>query len=272
MATKNAVIKGVAEETCWMVSQRMKKLRDEAYDTMAVSPFLAPILFNLHHADNFSELGDLLLAGHLMIGHFTSFGKLVDERILPKVFGTTKLTASFRGGTSPFQESCFDEIDHLVPDPSGKPVLLSMKSSRWTIQLTMAVQLNAQFLTIRDKYPNVFGGVVVGVAYGKQSGLTDKYDILRGINRGKRHDVTDITSFVKVLSGREFWAWINGGQIETQDWILDGILSGLTTANCVDECRELLGTYRKAFSASYSQHINAKGQIDWHAILRELNG
>jgi hypothetical protein len=272
MATKEEVIDGVARETCWMVSQRMSKLRKEAYDTMAVSPFLAPILFNLHHASNFADLGDLLLAGHLMIGHFTSFGKLVDERILPSLFGTTKLSAGFRAANPPFQESCFNEIDHLVPQRKGEPVLLSMKSSRWTIQLTMAKELNTQFSIIRDRYAYVFGGVVVGVAYGKQSELTDKYDILRGINRGKTHDVTDITKFVSVLAGRSFWSWINAGEDETQDWILDGILAGLETANCVEECRGLLAAYRTAFAESYSHHVDAEGHINWHAILRELNG
>ena len=39
---------------------------------------------------------------------------------------------------------------------------------------------------------------------GRQSALqlTDKYDILRGINRGKQHNVVDLTANVKVYAGR----------------------------------------------------------------------
>ena len=139
------VIKGVSIETRWVVKTRMAKLRAGIHDTMSVNPFLIPILFDLHHAENFAELGELLLAGHLMSGHTTSFGKLIDEKILPNVFGTKKLDAKFRASTPPLIESCFNEIDHLVPRGRKKPILLSLKTSRWTIQLTMAKEMNTAF-------------------------------------------------------------------------------------------------------------------------------
>jgi hypothetical protein len=272
MATREEVINGVSTEVRWMVNQRMAKLRAEAHETMAVSPFLIPILFDLHHAEDFAELGELLLAGHLMIGHFTSFGKLIDERILPNVFGTTKLTGKFRAANPPFVEACFNEIDHLVPRPGSSPILLSLKASRWTIQLTMAMEMNTAFNTIITRYPDLYNEITVGVFYGTRQGLTDKYDILRGINRGKQHGVIDIQQHVNVVVGREFWAWLNEGEAATQDWVLDGILEGLNEANCREECRELLTAYASAFHRRYARHINSDRTINWHQILAELNG
>ena len=272
LASREDVITGVSNEVRWMVNQRMTKLREEAHETMAVSPFLIPILFDLHHAESFAELGELLLAGHLMIGHFTSFGKLIDEKILPKVFNTKKLTGPYRAANEPFIEPCFNEIDHIVSRPRTKPILLSLKASRWTIQLTMAMEMNKAFHTILTRYPEQFDQIVVGVFYGTSSGLTDKYDILRGINRGKQHGVFDIQGHVQVVVGREFWAWLNGGEPATQDWVLDGILQGLREANCREECRELLTSYAAAFNRQYAKHINRDGTVNWHQILAELNG
>lgn len=271
MPTRQQVIDGVSTETAWMIEKRMDKLREELYETMAISPFLIPILFDLHHAASFGELGELLLAGHLMIGHFTSFGKLLDEKILPKVFGTTKLTSGFRRNNQPFLESCFNEIDHIVLRAEG-PVLLSLKSSRWTIQLTMAKEMNTAFHRILTRHGARFQQLVVGVMYGTQAGLTDKYDILRGINRGKVHDVRDIQESVRVLAGREFWGWLNGDEPATQDWLLDGILDGLRKAECREECRELLTTYRASFAAKYAGNINADGTVNWHQLLSDING
>lgn len=272
LVTKDDVIKTVGKETLWVVSQRMNKLRGELHDSMSISPFLIPILFDLHHAGNFAELGELLLAGHLMVGHTTSFGKLVDEKILPKVFGAYKLDTSYRAANPPLLEACFDEIDHLVMRPGGQRVLLSLKSSRWTIQLTGAIGLNRAFHEILERHPKRFDQVVVGVYNGTQAGLTDKYDILRGINRGKDHDVFDIRNQVQVLAGREFWSWLNGDELDTQDWVLDGILDGLRQANCRAECRELLKGYSDAFNRLYDKHIMPDGSVNWHQLLNQING
>jgi hypothetical protein len=272
LVQRSEIINLVGQETRWMVEQRMQKLREELHDTMSLSPFLMPILYDLHNAGNFSELAELLLAGHLMIGHFTSFGKLIDEKILPRVFNTHKLNAAYRRSHPPLIEACFDEIDHLVPRPGGKPALLSMKSSRWTIQLTAAIGLNRAFAEILRLYSHRYEEIVVGVTSGTQARLSDKYDILRGINRGKAHNVIDLQSNVKVLAGREFWSWINGNEPATQDWIMDGILVGLRTANCRNEIRQLLAGYTAAFNRKYDRHLNAGGTVDWHQLLTEING
>lgn len=272
LVSREDVTIGVSREVRWMVNQRMAKLRDEAHETMAVSPFLIPILFDLHHAESFAELGELLLAGHLMIGHFTSFGKLIDEKVLPRVFGTHKLTKEFRAANAPFVEASFNEIDHLVPRSGRSPILLSLKASRWTIQLTMAMEMNTAFNNILTRYGDRFDQIVVGVFYGTQAGLTDKYDILRGINRGAQHGVVDIQHHVHVVVGRAFWSWLNGDEPATQDWVLDGILEGLRQANCRKECRELLTAYAEAFNRQYARHINPDRTVNWHQILTEING
>ena len=265
------IVDKVAVETQWMIQQRMEKLREGLHDTMSLSPFLIPILFDLHHADSFADLAELLMAGHLMIGHFTSFGKLIDEKILPKVFGTHKLSAKFRAETPPLTLSCFNEIDHLVPR-NGRFALLSLKASRWTINLSVAKELNSAFSTILRDHVASYNEIVVGVFNGKAEGLSDKYDILRGINRGKIHDVLDIQTNVRVLAGREFWSWLNLGETQTQDWVLDGILQGLHVANCREESRVLLRAYISAFNDRYAKHIKEDGSVDWHQLLAEVNG
>jgi hypothetical protein len=272
LINEDGLVQIVARETEWMVAQRMGKLEEELHGSMSLSPFLMPILYDLHSAKGFGELADVLLAGHLMIGHFTSFGKLLDEKILPKAFGTDKLTASYRKGHPPLAESCFNEIDHLVRQAKGKPVLLSLKSSRWTIQLTAAMELNTAFARILKRHGNLFGKIVVGVASGTADALTDKYDILRGINRGKKHDVVDLTSDVEVLAGREFWSWLNGGEPATQEWLLKGVLKGLRAANCRGKCSDLLAAYKNAFTKQFAHQIDKQGNINWDKILTRING
>lgn len=266
------VVNGVSQQIQWVIRRRMTKLRSEGHESMSVSPFLIPVLFDLHQATSFAELGELLLAGHLMTGYTTSFGKLVDEKILPLVFKTKKLDKRFRRENEPFREACFDEVDHLVEHPNVEPVLLSLKASRWSIQLTMAVQINKSFHEILTKYPDRYRRIVVGVFNGRRERLTDKYDILRGINRGAAHDVIDIQGQVTVLAGKEFWSWLNGGEPETQHWVLDGILDGLRTANSSAEYRQLLTSYETAFNRKYECHVNPDGTINWQALLADING
>jgi len=255
-----------------MLAQRMGKLRGEAQESMSLSPFLMPILFDFHGAKSFADLAELLLAGHFMIGHFTSFGKLVDEKILPRTFNTQKLDAAFRKANRPLNEACFDDIDHLVTRPKGKVALLSLKASRWTIQLASAKNLNTQFSIILKKHPKEYDQIVVGVYGGKRDTLTDKYDILRGINRGKVHDVVDLTAHVQVLAGRDFWSWLNGDERRTQEWVLDGILEGLKSAKCGEECKQLLAKFAEAFNERYAKHVKKDGEVDWQQLLTEING
>ncbi|MDR3424956.1 MAG: restriction endonuclease [Alphaproteobacteria bacterium] len=268
---KPTVVSETAKWTIWWLAERKTKLREQLSGSMAINPFLLPIIYDLHNASSFSDLNDLIVGGHLMTGHSTGFGKLIDEKILPNVFKTTKLDKDFRKN-SPFGMPCFDEIDHIVKSPNGQKALLSLKASRWTIQLTMAVQLNHAFHEILDKFPGKFSEIAVGVFYGKKEDLTDKYDIARGINRGAKHKVVDLTSKVHVYAGREFWAWINSGQASTQEWVLEGIKQGLAADNSREECGALLDAFKKKIKATYDQYINADGEISWDSILKDING
>ncbi len=241
---------------------------------MAVNPFLIPFVMDLHGFSDLGELTTFLVGGHFATGHATGFGKLIDEKVLPNVFGTTRLSAQYRREHKPFERSIFDEIDHIVPGTHGTD-LLSLKAGRWTIQLTMAVQLNAAFNDIikaREQGSVKFHKIVLGVFYGTMEGLTDKFDIARGINRGKRHTVVDLTQHVEVLAGGSFWAWLNGGEPLTQDWVLEGLLKGLRTAlREFTDLKQLTEKYRRAFEARLAKHVDKNGNINWLAILKEIN-
>jgi len=185
----------------------------------------------------------------------------MDEKILPRVFGTTKLDAPFRRQSKIYSKSCFDEVDHLIQRKNRLPDILSLKAGKWTIQLTMAVQLNAAFSEIRNHHKNAFGQIAVGVFYGTKEGLTDKYDILRGINRGKNHDVVDLTDQVFVYAGREFWSWLNDGEDNTQDWVMQGIKRGLSEDNSRQECGELLKRFESTVEKKYQKYFQSNKEI-----------
>jgi hypothetical protein len=263
----------------WWLGERQKKLAELRHETMSVNPFLLPLIFSIHTFKNFEELAEFLVAAHLSTGYATGFGKLVDEKILPKVFGTVKLNKAVRR-KRPLSLSVFDEIDHIIPPVAGGSLkLLSLKAGRWTIQLTMAVQLNKAFeqlIELRDSKRLdgfTFDEIAVGVFYGTKDGLTDKYDILRGINRGAMHDVTDLTNQVHVYAGREFWTWLNGGEEKTQEWVLDGILQGFREAEkSIGSLADLLKGFRSEFCQQFQAFVSADGTIDWHGIIRKING
>lgn len=268
---KDEIVNKTAIWVEWWIEQRKGKLRNELSDTMSINPFMLPILFDLHNINDFGELSDLFVSSHLMVGHNTGFGKLIDEKILPEVFGTQKLDKKFRHENEPFVDSCFNEIDHIVDRGNGEIGLLSLKAGKWTIQLTMAMHLNTAFNEILTKYDQ-FDEIVVGVFYGTLEGLTDKYDILRGINRGAKHNVIDLTKNVSVHTGRAFWAWLNKDIIETQDWVLEGIIKGVKDSNARVEGGELLANYNKFVADKYQRFIKEDNSIDWHALLTSING
>ncbi len=276
---KAAVIEGVANQIVWWMGERKKKLVNLRHETMSVNPFLLPLVFGIHQFKNFDELAEFLVAAHLSTGYATGFGKLIDEKILPQVFGATKLDKAMRRN-HPLSMSAFDEIDHIIPSASGKPAkLLSLKAGKWTIQLTMAVQLNKAFkelLELRESEKLgtfTFDEIAVGVFYGTEETLTDKYKILRGINPGANHDVTDIRQHVHIYAGREFWAWLNGGEHETQEWVLEGILQGFSSAEkSMGSFAELLAGFRKEFSQQFQPFVRPDHTIDWQGIIRKING
>lgn len=208
----------------WLENRQREKILAGRHDTFNPNPFVLPLVSALHGANSSDDLKTLMLTGHLMGGNNTGFGKLIDEKLLPEVFETTKLTKDFREHNPPYSHAAFNDIDHLVPR-GEETALLSLKASKWTINLTGARGMNSSFSEINKAYIRPggwrFSEIAVGVLYG--SDLTDKYQIIRGETRRQReaHDVVDLTSCVNVYSGRQFWTWLNGGQIHTQDWVLE---------------------------------------------------
>lgn len=273
MKAKQDVVNGVRQWTKWWITQRRLKLEDQLSGTMSVNPFLLPFLFDYHNLDDFEGLADLIIASHLMIGHGTGFGKLIDEKILPHVFGTIKLDSTYRKATNPYLEAAFNEIDHLVTRQDGTKELLSLKAGRWTIQLTMAMQLNTAFNDIVTNHAGICNKIVVGVFYGKADNLTDKYDILRGINRGANHNVIDLQHHVEVYSGRDFWKWLNDEEYDTQEWVLEGIIEALKESKIHETSKELLAKFKSGVVAKYEADIReSDGSLNWYKLLKKING
>lgn len=273
MKTEQEVVERVKQWTAWWITQRRKKLEEQLNDTMSVNPFLMPFLFDYHNLNDFSKLADLMIASHLMTGHNTGFGKLIDEKILPHVFDAQKLDKNYRRNTPPFNKSCFDEIDHIIRRPDGTVELLSLKAGRWTIQLTMAVQLNFAFNEILRDHSDQVDNIVVGVFYGLNAELTDKYDILRGINRGANHNVIDLTADVHVYAGRLFWAWLNEGEANTQEWVLKGILSALEEGQIHETATHLLERFKQGVEQKYESEVREDdGALNWYKLLSKING
>ena len=268
--TPEQIRNGVKQWAKWWIGERRKKLVHELTDTMSINPFMAPFLYEFHNLGNFGDILDLLISSHLMIGHSTGFGKLVDEKILPSVFGTHKLDKKNRIGTPRFLESHFDEIDHVILRPDGTKELLSLKAGRWTIQLTMATQLNRSFHEIVNRYGPDYKGIVVGVFYGHADTLTDKYDILRGINRGANHDVIDLTAHVSVYAGRAFWDWLSGVP-GTQELVLLGITDALRENSIRSESGGLLAKFKEAVGRSYGITDVQNTTPNWIDLLNKIN-
>lgn len=270
---KQEVVAGVQKQVEWWIGQRLKKIKEEDHGTMEVNPFMAPLISALHGHSDFIELAEFLLGGHFSIGHATGFGKLIDEKVLPNVFGTKKLDKAMRS-QGIFRKSCFDNVDHVV-NKNGKEILLSLKASKWTIQLGQAVELNKSFKEIRTLYEaaeHTFDELVIATFYGRPENLTDKYRLVRGISQGANHDVHDIQEFVTVYAGQEFWRWL-GGADDTQYWVMEGIQSAISNKKKeLDEAQALLATFRNSFAKRYAEYIDDHGVIDWVGILRAANG
>ncbi|MFT8512610.1 MAG: PmeII family type II restriction endonuclease [Liquorilactobacillus satsumensis] len=270
---KEYIVDGVSKEIEWWLDQRIKKIREDRHDTMEINPFMAPLIFAIHGHESFYDLADFLLGGHFSIGHATGFGKLIDEKILPKVFGTIKLDKKLRS-RGIFNEACFDNIDHVV-NKNGKEYLLSLKASKWTIQLGQAVELNRSFKEIRDLFfaaQHTHDHIIIATFYGKTENLTDKYRLVKGISFGADHKVYNLENYVTVLSGVRFWSWL-GDHPDTQFWVLEGILKGIERRKeALQEAQELMHNFRKSFSDKYSRFINKDHTINWKGFLEHSNG
>jgi hypothetical protein len=271
------VIDGVATEVAAFISRRRQRLLDTVHKTVAINPFLTPLAQELNGYESITELAAFFATGHLLDGHQTGFGKLVDERILPNVWGTTKLSEPFRDANPPYDAPMFGVIDHLVPKDDGTQDLLSLKAGRWSIQLGQALNMNNSFVNLleaRDRGEVAFDRIVIGVLYGTEATLTDKFSIARGVIRhGRAHDVTDISEHVDLYAGRAFWAWLNDGEPETQEWVLEGVFEGMDRAKGeLGSAAEAVASYQESFENELARHRKSDGEVDWFALLRDING
>jgi hypothetical protein len=270
---KEKVITGVQAQAVWWLAERLKKIQAAKHDSMEVNPFMAPLVAALHNQGDFGEIAEFLIGGHFAIGHATGFGKLVDEKILPNVFGTQKLGKAVRESVPILKHTAFDNVDHIVTK-NGKQIFLSQKASRWTIQLGQAVELNRSFqvlLELRQQKKIDFEKIIVATFYGKKEGLSDKYRIVRGITTGASHDVTDISAHVEILAGKEFWSWI-GDDDDTQKWVMEGILRALNQKKGeLEQAAELLAKFKESFAEQYKDAI-VDGKVDWQLFLSLING
>jgi hypothetical protein len=241
-------------------------------ESMSINPLMAPLIVELHGIDNGSDLISMLVTSHLMIGHATGFGKLIDEKVIPNVFGARKLDSTFRRENPPFSESCFDDIDHLVERADGSVELISLKASAWTIQLASAVQLNRAFEEIYSRHSDKIDSICLSVFVGRNDQLSDKYDIARGVNRGANHSVADLRSFVEVRAGREFWSWLNDGEDLTQDWVLEGFLKASQQSRIRERAETLLNNYIASVSESFPSLKSELDEVSFAKLLRQVSG
>lgn len=216
-----------------------------------------------------------MLVWHLGNGHATSFGKMIDERLLPNVFGTGRLNSSFRH-KPPYNSEPFDNIDHVVQRADGL-YLMSLKASGWTIQLGQAMNLYKDFKQLTDEHLDGNGlnakGIIVGVFYGHKGLLTDKYKIVQGVNRRRQNSLTPLAK-VDVKAGALFWSWLNDDEPRTQDWIIEGIQQGTrefsennpeTRALVGGAAKQLVDALRKKYG------LPGDGSIDWSLLLHAIN-
>ncbi|MTD97480.1 restriction endonuclease [Corynebacterium aurimucosum] len=260
----------------WWMNTRQTKLIGRNKETINVNPFLLPMVMAYHGLDSVEDLGELLLGSHLVGGHFTGFGKMIDEKLLPHVFGTQKFDAKYRNSTPPYSHSAFNDIDHSVYR-DGYTDLLSLKASPWTINLGGAKDLNASFAQINEYYmepnPGVYGEVAVGVLYGQEQDLTDKYTILRGADpvKNAKHHLRNVSKAVHVYAGREFWSWLNFGEHDTQDWVLEGLIRAAEKVTDKDRQQAHIHKLIRE-SKAFEGLALSDGSPDWQAVLRRVNG
>jgi hypothetical protein len=269
---KETVVAKVAELTTWWIEQRATKIKQVEHGSMEVNPFLAPLICALHGLKDARELATFVTAGHFYIGHGTGFGKLIDEKVLPQAFGTAKLDKAYRAANG-LTDPAFDDIDQIVTKSDGV-YLLSQKASKWTIQLGQAMGLNRSFKTLLDFRANGvidFKKIVVGVFYGSDDLLTDKYRILRGITTGAAHDVVDISNDVEVYAGRSFWTWL-AGDARAQEWVIAGIFQAIQSAvEDEKEAQKASDEIEGELTGMLSQVGDIKTEQDWIKFINAVN-
>ena len=60
---------------------------------------------------------------------------------------------------------------------------------------------------------------------------------------------------------------------DTQHWVMEGILAGIEDSTKeMKDVNEMVDKFRDEFKSAYQKHVSTDGEIDWHGILREING
>jgi len=268
--SKKKVVDGVSSLVLDFLIRRLNKLEKDISSFLNVNPFLMSALRDFHSFKKIQDLADFLFIAHMSQGHATGFGKLVDEKMLPEVFGTIKLTEKIRKERK-LTAAAYNEIDHIVnPGSNDDWSLLSLKAGAWTIQDTAAHNLYNSFKQIGDF--QVYGKeIVVGVFYGDKDSLTNKYDILRGINPRQQNQFVEL-NHVRVLAGKEFWSWLNGNEENTQIWVLEGTRIGSEKAFKQYGNKNIINAPKKlAEELSKKYGLDLKGNIDWERLLIAIN-
>ena len=267
---KNRVVDGVARLVHEFLKRRMEKVESDISAFLNVNPFLLSSLREFHSFHTVRDLAEFLFISHMSQGHATGFGKLVDEKMLPQVFKTIKLNRTVRRERK-LSAAAYNEIDHIVnPDSKDDWSLLSVKAGAWTIQDTAAHNLYSAFKQIGDF--QLYGKeIVVGVFYGNKDSLTNKYDILKGINP-RQQDQFVVLNHVRVLAGKAFWSWLNGDEEQTQEWVLEGTKAGSEaafTAGVSTVIRDAPQRLAEELAKKYG--ISLEGNIDWLRLLIAIN-
>jgi hypothetical protein len=268
---KAVVVDGVANEIANLLERRLKKFSsDHSTRSLNINPFMLAALEEFHGFHSLSDMATFVFTYHAAAGHSTAFGKVFDEKILPSVFGTRKLNAAYRV-EGEYSAAAYNEIDQVVGGEAGF-YMLSLKAGPWTIQDTMAHTMYKAFKEITE-HKRAGKGIVVGVIYGTKEALTNKYDILRGINPRQQKQFV-VLDDVHVLAGREFWAWLNGGEQETQEWVLEGITKAsreVFSKTNVRVGQAAVEQMAEEMSQKLGIPIDTK-PIDWLRVLRGVNG
>lgn len=270
--SKDEVVNGVTQLVTEFLQRRLLKLSTDISAFMNINPFLVSALRDFHSFKTLQDLAEFMFISHMAQGHATGFGKLIDEKVLPRVFGTIKLDRAERARRN-LHAAAYNEIDHIVnPGSETDWSLLSLKAGPWTIQDASAHNIYNAFKQIGDF--RLYGKeIVVGIFYGNRQSLTNKYDILRGINP-RQQDQFVTLNFVRVLAGREFWSWLNGDVDETQEWVLEGtrkasellLRDGATGSEIIKHA-----PLRLAQELSTKYGISLEEEIDWIRLLMAIN-
>src|SRR5438093_3265797 len=96
MVNRNRIVELSSNEIALFLSRRLRKLRTHISGVLNINPFLLRALKDFHQITDQKSLADFMLIWHLGGGHATSFGKMIDERLLPNVFNTVRLDSTFR--------------------------------------------------------------------------------------------------------------------------------------------------------------------------------